>query len=101
MEGDEYWIGRLLLCQRQRPETVIVGVEVPTVDHGINRIDGIEVLCDEDVGLVLGRQDANDFGESSSTGPVVGKGMVGAKAEEGRARVVREGDVGEQEGRGS
>lgn len=53
MEGHEHGISILSLCRRKRPEAVIVGIEIPPMDHGVDRVDGIEILCDKDVGLVF------------------------------------------------
>lgn len=76
VEGDEDGVCHALLLEGQGPESFIVGIEVSAVDHGVDGVDGIKVLVDEDVGLLAGRQHAYDLGEAATTGPVIGKRVL-------------------------
>lgn len=76
VKGDEDGVGGMLVVEGQGPEAFIVGIEVPAVDHGIDGVDGIKVLVDEDVGLLLCGQDADYLCQAATAGPVVGKGML-------------------------
>lgn len=76
VKGDEDRVRSMLVVEGQGPEAFIVGIEVPAVDHGIDRIDGIKVLVDENVGLLFCREDANYLCQAATAGPVVGKGML-------------------------
>jgi hypothetical protein len=44
--------------------------------HGIYGVDGIEVLVDQDIGLLFSGEYADDLGKTAATRPVVGKGVL-------------------------
>ena len=46
------------------------------VDQRVHRVDNLEVLGDEYVGLLLARKDANDFGKATLMGPVIAEGVL-------------------------
>lgn len=94
-------ISSLLLLQRHRPKALIVGIEVPSVDHRVYRIDGIEVLVDKDISLLFCWQHTYDFCKAASTCPVVGEGMLRTQAEERLRSPTRKRNVGQQEWRRS
>ena len=78
VKGDKHGICSVLLLEWQRPETFIVGIKVSAMNHGIDRVDTLKVLAEQEVGLYFVGYDADDLGEPALAGPVVGKGMLGA-----------------------
>ena len=57
------------------------------MDEWIHGVHNLEVLGNENVGLMLAGQHADDFGDATGASPVVGKGMLRADAKDvGRGR---------------
>jgi len=78
----ESQLGRVyatFLLMWKRPEGIIFAIEGFFVKHGVHRVNGLEVLGDQRIGLVFGGKDANHLGDATLGSPVVGERVLGAR----------------------
>jgi hypothetical protein len=79
-EGHEGRVDLGLAGERKAPKVFIKSVEVSFVKDGEDGVDGIEVLGDQDVSLMLGGEDGYDFLKATRQCPVVLEWMFVADA---------------------
>lgn len=59
----------------ESPKLLVIRIEGLSVDHGIYRVDTLEVATQKDISLQLVRENGDDLGQAAIAGPIVGKGM--------------------------
>lgn len=91
-------IALVFLLQAQSPKVLVVREKRLAVDHGIHGVDAFKVSVENEVDLHFGWEDVDDFGQAAVAGPVVGKRVFGADAEDVGGAGGGKGHVGEEAG---
>jgi hypothetical protein len=99
-QGHKSGIRSILLGPGQRPEVLVVGIEGLPMEHGIYRVDALEVAVEQNIGLQLVRKYRYYLWQSALASPVVGEWMFRSDAENIRRSRGGIGDIGQQTGGG-